>query len=386
MIGELTMYFVEKTRGLNYFKYYDYILFISVLVLSGIGILVLKSATTAMDDGINIITKQSITLGIGIVLALAISTFDYKDFKTLGIIFYLVSVVLLIYVLFKGTGASKWGSNSWMKVPVFGSFQPSEIAKITFVIVVSTFFERLKEGQDQPGKNLIKLLIYSAIPIGLVVLQKDFGTSMVFVFMLLAMSFVYGMPYKYIFGTIIASVPACVFTWFFLLNQKRRNRILYFLNPEADESGSGYQILRSIRTIGSGKIFGKQIFHGIQTQRGTVPVRESDFIFTVIGEELGFIGSSIIVLLIFAILLRCFYIAKNSRDFYGSFLVIGLTAMMGFHFIENIGMNIGILPITGIPLPFISMGGSAMVTNYIAVGIILSVSMRRKRTIFNSSQ
>ncbi|MCX8130122.1 MAG: rod shape-determining protein RodA [Clostridia bacterium] len=380
------MYFVEKTRGLNYFRYYDYVLFISVLLLSGIGMVALYSATLSMDD-FNMVVKQGVALGIGIVLSLAISFFDYKDFKTVGIIFYLISIVLLIYVIFKGTGATQWGSNSWMKVPVFGSFQPSEIAKITFVIVISTFLERLKEGQEQQGRNLLKFIIYSAIPIGLVILQKDYGTSMVFIFMFFIILYIYGLRYKYIFMGLIASIPCAVLAWIFLLNQKRKDRILTFIFPDlADPLSNGFHIKYAIRAIGSGKLSGKGIFQGIQTQRGIVPVKESDFIFTVIGEELGFIGCIVVVALIYIILMRCIYIAKNSRDLYGSFLVSGLTAMMGFHFIENIGMNIGILPITGVPLPFISQGGSAMVTNYIAIGIILSVSIRRKRTIFNSSQ
>ena len=148
-------------------------------------------------------------------------------------------------------------------------------------------------------------------------------------------------------------------------------------------------------TIGSGQLFGKGLFHGLQTQNSSsvirssnfnVPEKQNDFIFSVIGEELGFIGSIAVLLLIFFILFRCLYIARNSRDEYGSFMVIGITAIFAFHFIENIGMCIGVLPVTGIPLPFISQGGSSLVTNYISVGILLSVSMRRKRTIFNSSQ
>ncbi len=379
------MFFVEKTKGLNYFKQFDYFLFICVLLLSAIGILALYSATLSKESGPSTMAKQAIMLGIGIILAIIISSLDYKSFKTIGIVFYLVSIVLLVYVIFKGTGASKWGSNSWIRIGGF-SFQPSEIAKITFVIVVSTFLERIKEGQEHMKKNIAKVIIYSAIPILLVMLQKDFGTSIVFIFMFFVMIFISGIPYKYIFGSIVASVPCALYIWFFQFNDKRRNRILYFLNPEADGGDAGFQILRSIRAIGSGKIFGKGLFKGVLTQKGAVPVNESDFIFTVIGEELGFIGSSLVVIVIFALLMRCMYIAKNSRDPYGTFVVVGLTAMMGFHFIENIGMNISILPITGIPLPFFSQGGSAMLTNYIAIGIILSVSMRRKRTIFNSSQ
>ncbi|RCX16567.1 rod shape determining protein RodA [Anaerobacterium chartisolvens] len=378
------MYSVEKTKGISFIKSFDYILFITVLTLSAIGLVVLYSATLSFENGDSMVLKQGLALAIGIVMALVISLVDYKDFKIIGIVFYVISVVLLVYVKFRGVGAETWGSNSWMQIPVFGSFQPSEIAKITFIVVISTFLERIKEGQG--GKNIAKFLIYSAIPIGLVILQNDFGMSMVFIFVFFVMLFICGLPYKYMLGAFIAAIPCGVFTWIFLLNDKRRDRIRFFFNPEDDQSNAGFQVLRSIRAIGSGQIFGKKLFQGIQTQRGTVPVKESDFIFTVIGEELGFIGSAIVVIIIFFLLLRCVYIAKNSRDLYGSFLVTGLTAMMGFNFVENIGMNIGIFPITGLPLPFVSQGGSAMITNYIAIGIILSVSIRRKRSIFNSSQ
>lgn len=377
------MYFVEKTKGLNFFKHFDYLLFFAILILSGIGLLVLYSATRSMVTGDMLMIKQIIGITLGVVLALIITTIDYKDFKVLGIVFYLISIFLLVYVSFKGTIGKSLGSNSWISLPGGFSFQPSEIAKITFVIVISIFLDRIKEGQGK--HNVLKLIIYSAFPLGLVLAQPDYGTALVFVFILCIMLFIYGIKYKYIFGTFLLSIPVFGLIWISpLLNEARKNRIRVFLDPNLDRQGAGYQILRSMRTIGSGQTYGKGILQGIQTQRNTVPVKESDFIFTVIGEELGFVGSTIILVLIFFILIRCIYIAKNSRDFFGSMLVIGLAAMIGFHVIENIGMCIGLLPITGIPLPFISSGVSSLITNYIAIGIILSVSMRRKRAIFNS--
>jgi rod shape determining protein RodA len=377
------MYFVEKTKGLNFFKHFDYLLFFAILILSGIGLVVLYSATRSMAVGDMLMIKQIIGIALGVVLALIISTIDYKDFKVLGIVFYLISIFLLVYVHFKGTIGKSMDSNSWISLPGGFSFQPSEIAKIAFVIVISIFLDRIKEGQGQ--HNFLKLIIYSVIPLGLVLAQPDYGTALVFVFILCIMLFIYGIKYKYIFGTFLLSIPALGLIWISpLLNDARKNRIRVFLDPNLDKQGASYQIERSMRTIGSGQTYGKGILQGVQTQRGTVPVKESDFIFTVIGEELGFVGSTIIIGLIFFILIRCIYIAKNSRDFFGSMLVIGLTAMIGFHVVENLGMCIGLLPITGIPLPFISSGVSSLITNYIAIGIILSVSIRRKRAIFNS--
>lgn len=376
------MYFVEKTKGINFFKHYDYSLFIAVLLLTAIGIVVLSSAVRAMPPN-SILKTQIISVILGIIAALIISAIDYKDFKTLGIIIYVVSVILLVLVLFFGTGQKQVGTNGWFR---FGglSFQPSEIAKIAVIVVTSIFFERIKEGQG--NKNILKLIIYTAVPVVLVLKQPDMGTAMVFILVFAVMVFICGIPYKYIFITAGAFLLSSPLLWFFVLEDHQKNRFISFLAPEQYSQGIGYNVVRSKLAVGSGQIYGQGLYKGIQTQSNGVPVKESDFIFSVIGEEFGFIGTALVLVIIFFILMRCLYIARNSRDQYGSFLVVGITSMLAFHFIENIAASVGVLPVTGIPLPFISAGGSAMVTNYIAIGIILSVSMRRKRTIFNSSQ
>ena len=386
------MYFVEKTKGTNYVKQFDYPLFAAILLLSFIGIAVLKSAIG--ESGLSgTLLKQIMCLAIGILLAVIISAVDYKDFKTLGIILYIVSIILLALVLV--IGREVHGSKSWLKVPIIGVFQPSELAKVAFTVVVPVFFERLKEGQ-QIGKNVIKLLIYTAIPIVLVLLQRDIGTTLVFIFAFVVMLFIYGIPYRYFFialGTFTASVPIL---WFFVIPSKYphiKDRILTFIFPDMELQGDGLQVFRSKMTIGSGQLFGKGLFHGLQTQNSSsvvssfnVPEKQTDFIFSVIGEELGFIGAMFVITIIFFILFRCIYISMNSRDAYGSFMVICITSMLGFHFIENIGMCIGVLPVTGISLPFVSQGGSSLVANYLNVGILLSVSLRQKKALFNSSQ
>ncbi len=383
------MYYVEKTKGTDYFKQFDYPLFAAVLLLSAYGIITLKSALG--DPGINgVWLKQLICLGIGIIAALTISAIDYKDFRTLGIVLYIGSIALLILVLI--IGDERNGTKGWIEVPLIGGFQPSEFAKVAFVVIVPLFFERLSEGKDI-GKNVIKLIIYALLPIGLVLLQPDVGTAMVFVFALLVILFVFGIPYRYFLiaiGTFMATAPVL---WFFVIPQKFphiRDRIMTFIFPESDLLGDGLQVYRSKVTIGSGQIFGKGIFHGLKegvtSSIFNVPEKESDFIFSVIGEETGFIGSVIFVAIVFFLLFRCIHISMNARDPYGSYMAVCVAAMLGFHFIENIGMCIGVLPVTGIPLPFVSQGNSSLIANYLNIGILLSVSMRRKKTIFNSSQ
>ncbi len=281
-----------------------------------------------------------------------------------------------------GTG-DNLGSRSWINIKGF-SFQPSELAKIAFIMVISIFLERISEGQKK--YNIIKLLAYSAFLMGLVVAQKDFGTTAVFIFMFFVMLFICKLPYKYIFMMIGGLMAAAPFMWFFVLNDERKGRIISFIFPELDPQDSGFNVLRSKYAIGSGQLTGKGLFEGVQTQNSMVPVKDSDFIFSVIGEELGFIGAAVVVFLVFFILIRCIYVAKNSRDPYGAFLTVGVAGMLAFHAFENIGMSIGILPVTGIPLPFVSKGGSALLSYYMAIGIVLSVSIRRKRVLFNNSQ
>ncbi len=292
------------------------------------------------------------------------------------------AVLFLVYVLFAGIG-DQYGSRSWIDLG-FITFQPADLAKISYVLLASVFLERIYDEQKNRKVNIFKFLIYSAIPIGLVLAQKDFGTALVFIFMFFILVFICGIAYKYLVIMVTAFLLSMPFIWFFVLNDKRQNRIKVFLNPELDPLDAGYNVIKSKLAIGSGQIYGKGLFKGIQTQGRYVPVSESDFIFSVVGEELGFIGAIIIILLICFILIRCIYIARKARDSYGMFVAIGITAMWAFHAMENIGMSVGVLPVTGIPLPFVSSGGSYMLTSYLAVGIILSISMRRKKEIFNS--
>ena len=386
------MYFVEKTKGTNFIKQFDFPLFAAVLILSLIGIVVLMSAIQGMPSWRSVWFKQVFCLAIGIILAFITSALDYKDFKTLGILLYLFSIGLLVLALF--IGEEKYGSKSWLDLPLINNFQPSELAKVAFVLVIPIFFERIKEGINVK-KNLFKLVAYAALPVFLILKQPDVGTAMVFIFSFVVMLFIYGIPYRYFLIAIGAFAASAPFLWLFILPKHIKNRVQTFLNPELDLLDKGLQVYRAKMTIGSGQLFGKGLFHGLQTQNSSsvikssnfnVPFKQNDFIFSVVGEELGFVGSMVIIALVIFILFRCLHIAGNSRDEYGSFIVVGIAAMFAFHFIENIGMCIGVLPVTGIPLPFMSQGGSALITNYMSVGVLLSVSMRRKRTIFNSSQ
>lgn len=375
------MYFVEKSQTTNPYKRFDYILFIAVLVLSAIGLLVFSSA---IQDRPALFKPQVLALIMGIALCLITSAIDYKDLKVLSLFIFFAAMGMMALTLVIGTGG-ELGNKNWITIAGM-SVQPSEYAKIAYIILASVFLERIKDSQEKNKSDIIKFMVYTGIAVGFVLLQKDLGTALVFAFIFFLFIFIAGIPYRYIFilcGMLTLSLP---FVWIYVLNDKRRERILTFISPELDPQGAGYNVIMSKLAIGSGQLFGQGYGSGLQTQSRSVPVNESDFIFSVVGEELGFIGAVIIILLGLFIIMRCLYISKNSSDTYGSFISIGVTGMLAFNFIENTGMSMGILPVTGLPLPFVSQGGTAIMVNYIAIGLVLSVSLRRKRNNFNSSE
>ncbi|HEX2925192.1 MAG TPA: rod shape-determining protein RodA [Ruminiclostridium sp.] len=375
------MYFVEKSQTSNPYKRFDYMLFINVLVLSAIGLIVLSSAVKTRPG---ILKSQILAMIMGIALCLILSIIDYRDLKVLSLFIFFGAMGLMGLVLVFGSG-EKLGNKNWMSIAGF-SIQPSEYAKIAYIILASVFLERIKDSTEKNKSDIIKFIVYSGVAVGFVLLQKDLGTALVFGFIFLMFIFTVGIPYRYIFilcGGLLLSMP---FVWVYVLNDNRKERILTFISPDRDPQGAGFNVIQSKLAVGSGQLFGQGYGNGLQTQSRNVPVNESDFIFSVVGEELGFIGGIIIILLGLAILLRCIYIAKNSSDSYGSFLAIGITGMIAFNFIENIGMSIGLLPVTGLPLPFVSQGGSAVIADFIAIGIVLSISSRRKKMLFGKSK
>lgn len=379
------MYFLEKTKAISFVKQFDYILFFAVLTLSVSGVVVLRSAVLTLPSGDSMLNTQIVSIILGIIAAVIIALFDYRQFKTVGFVIYIICLLLLVYVLKWGIGYESYGSSSWIYIPGLTSFQPSEIMKISYVIIGSLFLERLREGNEQL-RDFIKFLFYVGLPVILILLQPDYGMVIVYLSGLLVMIFVFGIKYKYIFLSVAGLLSSFPFVWKYALNEPRKLRIIEFLRPGSDPSGASWQLDRAEIAIGSGRVFGSGLFKGIQTQSSYVPVKESDLIFSVIGEELGFVGALFFVILILFIILRCVYIARNSSDFFGSYIVMGITGMLGFQFIQNIGMSIRLIPVTGLPLPFVSAGGSAMVTNFVLIGVVLSVSLRRKRPVFVNSK
>lgn len=360
------------------FKRFDFVLLTTVILLSIYGIIIIYSAALSLDS-LRYVKTQSISTLLGLVAILFLVFFDYQFLGKLYIPIYIVSLLLLVAVLILGIGESDWGSRSWLYIGKFG-FQPAEIVKVGLIISLAKYLDIHKTDINSPFV-LLKVLAFAFAPVFLILLQPDAGTAMVFIFIIIIMIFTAGVKWKYIglaFGLGLLSLPLL---WT-RLDLYQKNRFFNFIDPTRDTSDTGLQAIQGKIAIGSGKIFGRGLFHGTQTQFNYIPEKQTDFIFAVIGEELGFVGGAGLILLYFIMIHRIIKIAKNSPDKFGSFMSMGFVGMFLFHIWENIGMTMGLMPITGIPLPFISYGGTFQLINLISIGIILSVVVHREGLSF----
>lgn len=348
---------------------FDKFLLISVLLSALFGIVAIYSATYSFGTNSNVII-QSCAFGLGFVLLIILTIFDFEQYEILIKPIAIVSVFLLILVKIIGTSGD-WGAQSWIRLGPVG-IQPSEIAKIGFII---TFSYHLSKVNDKINdlKTLLLLLLHLFVPAFLIMLQPDMGSTMVFIFIFAVLIFTAGLSWKYILISLLTGVVSLPIIYTFFLSEYQKHRILVFFNPELDKLGSGYNVIQSKIAVGSGGFFGKGFLNGTQNQLGFLPTKHTDFIFSVISEEFGFLGAFIVVMLLCCIIIRCIKIAKHSDSLFGRYICLGVSAMLIFHTVENIGMCIGLTPVTGIPLPFFSYGGTSLITNLIAIGLVMSV-------------
>lgn len=344
------------------------------------GIVMVFSATRTLDNSAKYMIVQVLAFILGSVGMYFTMTIDYEGLASRAKIIYIISVCLLLVVIPFGMGGKEVGGQRWQKVGFLG-FQPSEFAKLGYIIAMARLIEKNKEDINR-FKVLGKIFMFAGIMIILILIQPDIGTALVYITILICMLLAAGLHYRYIpiAGGIIAAIMPLI--WFFVLKPYQKDRILVFLDPAKDPGGSGYQVTQSEISIGSGQLTGSGFLHGTQTQLGLLPAKQTDFIFGVVGEELGLIGSVLVVALLFFLIAKCFIAAKEAKNTFGSFLCVGVGAMLLFHAFENIGMCIGIMPVTGIPLPFFSYGGSALLTNMLCMGLVMNVWIRRKAINF----
>jgi rod shape determining protein RodA len=361
----------------------NYAMAVVAIALTAMGLTVIKSATLHTSDALGDFDHQMAYLVVGVVAMTAMTFTDYHLWQRLAWPIYAVNIVMLAAVL--ATGHSALGAQRWIGIgPVV--FQPSEPAKLFTTLSIAAALGNPKRSYDKLQDYLIPLAALAA-PALLVLAQPDLGTALVLIAIFSAMLF-FALPkarYFAIYAGVLGGLGTLAVTTPFLLHGYQRARLLVFLNPQNDPQGAGWSLIQSKIAIGSGMLFGKGLFHGTQTQLGFVPEHATDFIFTVIGEEWGFIGS-VALLVLYALLLAMALLSLSSaRDRYGVLVAAGITAMFAFHILINVGMTIGIMPITGIPLPFISYGGSSLITCLMAVGVLLNIHLQRDKISFDDA-
>lgn len=361
------------------FKNMEWWIVVWGIALSIIGLTALFSATS--ENNYNEFIKQIIWITVSIIAMLIILLIDYNLLVKASPVLYGVSIILLILVLFTEPIN---GASSWFTIGDF-AFQPSEFAKIAVILflafIVSKLQEKGKEEINKPWKLLIVLGIV-AVPLALIIIQPDFGTAAAYIMALTLILFTSGIDKKYIISILLVIVILAPIIYMFILPNHAKTRIEIFLHPESDPRGAGYNVIQSKLAIGAGGFTGMGLLKGNQTQLGYLYPKTTDFIFSVIGEEMGFLVSTTVVALYVLIITKSLYIAKTAKDDEGSYIATGIAGIFLFHMIENIGMTMGLLPITGVPLLFVSYGGSSMIISFICLGILLNISGNRKKTIF----
>ena len=359
----------------NLLKNIDKILLFLPLCFAVISIIMVGSTSY---EGEFIITKditvQFAAYCLGAIALAIVLFFDYQIFESMEKIIYIVSILFLLTVYIPGLGIEHYGSRAWVDLgPI--DMQPSELVKISFVLVFASYLTK-KRATLFTLKGVGMAGLYAA-PFIVIILKEDLGTAVVMCFITVVMIFSAGIDYKLfakLGGVFLISMP--ILYRFMASHQKER--IDAFLHPENLNLAGNYQVYNSKIAIGSGGVLGKGLFEGTQKELKFLPVQKSDFIFSVIAEELGMIGGATVIILYTVFLYRMLKIADNAKDMYGSLIVIGILSMFCFQIFENIAMAMGIMPVTGITLPFISYGGSSVVANMVALGIILNVGIRSK--------
>jgi rod shape determining protein RodA len=354
----------------------DWYLIINGAVLLGIGIMNLISATSSFYIGsYNFILKQLVAFVVGVVLVFVILSFDYRVIARHSKWLYIAGLLLVLLVLAIGIWAG--GARRW--ISIYGiSFQPSEFIKpIIVVVIAQMLYEKKRENIILGLKDIMPSMALTVIPLALIVIQPDLGTAVIILLTTLAMLWFVGMKKSTYAVLISIAIVAPIILWQYILKPYQKMRIYTFLNMDADPQGVGYHTKQAMIAVGSGRFFGKGYMAGTQHKLQFIPEHHTDFIFTVFGEEWGFVGSIVLFLLFISFVHRCLRAALNANDELGSIIAFGVTSIIYFQFTINVLMAIHLAPVVGIPLPFISYGGSSLIAVLASVGLLLNINMRR---------
>lgn len=353
------------------FKHFDWLFFTAAIILSALGILMIYSTGLAGNrEGADLWIKQLLALGIGLAGLFFLSNIDYHFFGKNSALFYVLALVLLGGLLF--FAAEIRGSRRWFDFGFF-NFQPSEFSKLALIISLAKYFQ-MRGNLVQKFSYAGRSFIYVLLPIVLIMLQPDLGSAAVHFAIWLGFLFVSSMPRRFFLYFLVIFLAASAVAWQFFLAPYQKDRLYAFLEPASDPLGRGYNVIQSTVAVGSGGLLGTGLARGLQSQLRFLPERQTDFIFAATSEELGLLGGGIIMVLLGFILLRIIRALRKSRDLLGMYLASGVFFLLLTQSAINIGMNLGLLPVTGITLPFLSYGGSSLIVTFWSVGIVESIA------------
>ena len=371
---------VLSTESKRILRRVDFVLLLSTAAIVIYGLVIISSAThinTPGEERFWFVQRQGIFALANGVLAIIFMNFDYRGLSQHGNKLYVFNLIMLVAVMLFGHAAL--GAQRWIQLgPI--SLQPSEFSKLIMIICMAAILEE-RMGKLNSLQDILPVAAYVGLPFLLVLKQPDLGTSLVFMAIFFGMVIACGMPWRMFMGIVMAGIVAMPVLWQFMKDYQKM-RIMVFLDPNVDPLGSGYHIIQSKIAIGSGMLFGKGLFEGTQSQLNFLPENHTDFIFAVVGEELGFVGAVVLLLLYLIIFWRGIIIAKEAGDVFGRLLAVGIMSMLAFHVLVNVGMTTGIMPVTGIPLPLMSYGISSLTTNILSVAILLNINMHKQKFIW----
>ncbi len=362
------------------FRGYDAILLFTVLILSCIGLAAIYSVDLSRGEGLTFFSRQALALGIGFVGLVIFSRVHITFYEAHAKFFYLTALLLLVAVLFFGVTVR--GTTGWFRILGF-SFQPAEFAKIALIIFLAWRIDR-QARQFQRWQFLLVMTILAGLLAGLIMLHPDLGSGMVLVGVWFGIMLLAGIPKRYTLGLIALGIVVSISAWMFFLQPYQKDRILTFLDPERDPLGAGYNVTQSIIAIGAGGIFGRGLGFGSQSQLHFLPEAQTDFIFSVIGEELGFIGTCLVLALYGLLLFRLGLIAYRARGEFSSYITLGIALIFLLQVVINVGAAIGLLPVTGVTLPLVSYGGSSLIANFLLIGIAESAARSSPRSLLTN--
>ena len=351
---------------------FDWVLLAFVLVICGLGIMEIYSATyNTKFAGVHVKQVYWILAGLGVMFLM--SLIDYHALLDSVHWFYIASVISLLAVLV--IGKKYLGARRWIQLPGGQHFQPSEWVKLILIVAIAKYFADSK-SEEASVSDIVKAGALVAVPMLLVLKQPDLGTALTYLPIAVMGLFLGGIRYRHAAVILLIAALMLPVAWHFL-KPYQKERLVSFMQPEADPQGSGYQVQQSLIAVGSGGIWGKGATKGSQTVGGFLPVPHTDFAFAAFCEEHGFVGALLLLLLYFVVLMRLVHNAQTAPDRAGAFVVMGVVAVLTFHVLVNIGMVVGFMPVTGIPLPLLSYGGSSVLFTFLALGIVMNIRMRR---------